>query len=311
MLRSSHFRSTACHADGGAPWLCAAVLTLFAAFLVKETAIWAAPIGVYAVVCDVRADGWKQVARVYAPVAGLGVCLLIAYLAWCAHVWDDPLARFRGIDALTHEHAWTLEGHSTRAWIARLTWQPLLLLGSMFFVGLAALVAGHWLVDGRERIWLVSAWIFVLLYWFGSASLSSYSPLPLSERMALPILPPLLVTVAITLDRIQSSALRVALVCSLVAPGLLQVSRNMRRMQPETEAFAVLRREVAQHASTRFVRLRSDIDGPRMVSRLAAIYRARDSCVRAFGLDGDLTKPTHLTNSSTCMISTICLYCMS
>lgn len=238
-------------------WACCAVGAWFAAFLVKETAIWAAPIWVYVGIVDVRAYGLRRLLRTYLPALLLGLALSGAYLYLCAAIWNDPLARFRGIDELTNEHAWRLQGQPAEAWMARLTWQPAVLLAKMFGIGLAVLIFGHWFVRGRERIWLVSAWFFVLLYWFGSSSLSAYSPLPISERMALPIAPPLLVALAVTIDgafnRLRRRWVPVVLLCAVVAPGCARAVRMLHRAQPETTAFAIVREHVLQDANTRYV----------------------------------------------------------
>src|SRR5438046_2487035 len=67
----------------GAMWTVAAMLALVAAFLVKETAVWCAPIWIHVIARDLRLAGWRVVVRRFGPALGVGVVLGIAYLAIC------------------------------------------------------------------------------------------------------------------------------------------------------------------------------------------------------------------------------------
>lgn len=232
-------------------WIAAAIALWFGAFLVKETAVWAAPVWLYAVVHDVRAAHLRTVARRYAPAVGLGVGLTLAYLALCAELWGDPLVRFRGIQDLTFAHGWSMHGQPTSEWLARLTWGPALMLFKMFRGLLVPAVLALWFVRGKDAIWGVAALSMLGLFWFGSSSVSAYEPLPLWPRMVLPALPFLLVVAAIAADRVTDRLGRArsiwiaAMLLALVVPAAMWTIGQARRGRPETTAFAMLRDELA------------------------------------------------------------------
>ncbi|MFT3694328.1 MAG: hypothetical protein QM831_14370 [Kofleriaceae bacterium] len=217
-----------------------AIVCWFAAFLVKETAIWGLPIWVYVLVVERRS--WKA----FIPAFVVGGVLGIVYLAICWKVWGTPLARFKGIQEL--DHAWSLHGQPASAWLARLTWGPARMLGTMFHVALIPVVLGFWILPKQHRIWLVATACFGLLFWFGSASLTAYNPLPLSERMNLPVLPPLLVVAALSTDELWSRFpklrwLAIPLALVLIVPAARVALAGIRRQTPETDAFHFVRDE--------------------------------------------------------------------
>jgi hypothetical protein len=224
-------------------WLAGAAAAWLAAFLVKEVAIWCAPVWIYAIACDVRELDRRALIRRYVPAIVTGAILGAAYLTACAALWGDPFARARGIAALTDEHAWSLRGHPAREWLARLVWQPPLLFGKLLLATLVPALVAPWLV--RQRIWLVAAVTFAACYWFGSSSFSAYVPLPISLRMTLPLVPPVLVIAALALDRMIDRARWAAIVLGLAiaVPGLRIAFGLVTRPHPEAAAFAELRRE--------------------------------------------------------------------
>jgi hypothetical protein len=151
----------------GSRWLIAAVGAWFAAFLVKETALWCLPVWLYAIVRDLRDAPWRRVARRFAPAIAVGAALAAGYLVLCAHVWGDAWARFAGVEDLTNEHTWSMNHSSAGAWLWRLAWQPPRLFWRMFGVTLIPAIAAGWLVRGRERLWWVATATIALLFWFG------------------------------------------------------------------------------------------------------------------------------------------------
>ena len=229
----------------GARWLAGAAAAWLAAFLVKEVAIWCAPVWIYAVVCDARALGRRALIRRYLPAVVTGAILGAAYLAFCAALWGDAFARAHGITALTDEHAWSLRGHAAREWLARLIWQPPLLFAKLLLATLLPALAAPWLVRGKDRLWLVAAATFAACYWFGSSSFSEYVPLPISPRMTMPLVPPVLVIAALALDRIIDRKRWVAIVLgvAIALPALRIAFGLVTRPRPEAAAFAELRRE--------------------------------------------------------------------
>jgi hypothetical protein len=238
----------------GRAWLVVGIVGWFAAFLVKETALWAVPIWLLVIVRDLRRTGARATVQMYLPAIVVGLALLGGYLALSQHLWGSPLARFRGVQAITDEHSWSMHGKPARAWLDRMTWQIPLLLVGLYPVALAASLASPWLVRGPERLWLVATAILLVLYWFGSASLREYSPLPPIERMANLLLPGVLVLATLAadaaLDRFSTSRARpyvlAALVVALVVPASTQWLKMYWRERPETAAYEVIRHQAAR-----------------------------------------------------------------
>ncbi len=238
----------------GSMWVVAAIAMWFAAFLVKESAVWLAPVWVYAIVRDGRARGWRAAARIYAPGFAVGVALAIGYLALCSAVWGDALARFHGIDQLVDGHDWTMRGRPAIEWFQRLTWKPAILLISLFGATLLPVVVAPWLVKDRGRIWLVATLTIVGLFWFGSTSLAAYAPLPLSPRMLLPALPGIVVVAALATDRaLERTAgsrwrrvIAVGLVGALVVPAVISIAAFLGRTRPQAVAYGELHAEVGE-----------------------------------------------------------------
>jgi hypothetical protein len=137
----------------GRGWLIAGAVAWLAAFLVKETAIWCAPVWLYALVSDLRTRSIRDVARSYVPALLVGAFLLAAYLVLCVHLWGSALARFQGVEAISEEHAWSMHGKSSGAWLARLTWQPAWFVIGLFQCLLVPAIAAAWWVRGPQRIW--------------------------------------------------------------------------------------------------------------------------------------------------------------
>ena len=235
--------------ERGPAWLVAGVVAVVAAFLVKETAVWCAPIWLWAFVVDVRELGLARAARGYLPAVVVGVVLIAAYLVVCAKVWGDPLARFHGIEEVSGEHAWTLQGKPTSVWLTRLTYAVPVLLWKMYGVALVPALAAAVLIRGRQAIWLVATGTYLFLYWFGSVSLASYSPLPISERMATNIVPCVLICASLAtdaaLDRWRGARYVAAVLGVVLVAMIARVDWSMvKRSTPETETLARFRKIV-------------------------------------------------------------------
>jgi hypothetical protein len=235
--RRSSLRGTWWLVAGGAAW--------FLAFLVKETAVWALPVWLYALIVDLRSRGRREI-RKYIPAAGALMLLVVAYLLLCSVVWGSPWARFTGIQGL--HHAWSMEHATSDRWIQRMTWgPPLFFVNALGLVVLPAVVG--WWVRGPERIWLVACAVMVGLFWFGSASASTYSPLPLTPRMIGVVTPVVLVAAAIAVDDLCERLERkntVRLVGLIVFVGLvvmqggIGVARYIARPRPESTAIEMV-----------------------------------------------------------------------
>ncbi|MBA3451591.1 MAG: hypothetical protein H0T42_00680 [Deltaproteobacteria bacterium] len=237
-------------------WVLLAMVTWFAAFLVKETGLWCAPLWIYVIVVDARATGLRTAARRYAPAFAVGAALAITYLVVCARIWGDPWARFAGIEELTDGHAWSMTDKSAAQWIERLGWATPVALGKLFLATLIPAVLAPWLVRREDRIWLVSTGSILALFWFGSTSLSAYAPLPMSARMMLPVLPGILVLATLgtegAIDRLRGSRwqtpLLVVFAAAVLVPGALSIRFLISRPRPETDAYAIVRHAVADPA---------------------------------------------------------------
>lgn len=234
-------------------WLIAAVVAWMFAFLVKETALWCVPVWIYALVRDVRLTSWRDVGRTYAPAIVVGIVLAIAYLALCAWLWGDPLARFNGIrGAVEAVHEVASYGPAWSISVARMTWQVPYMVVTMFRVLLVPVVVAPWLVRGRDRIWWVACATMILLYWFGSSTTATYMPLPISQRLIAPALPFVLVTAALATDAALELAwlqrwrapIVAALLVAVFVPWLRTIRTLRRHGQPETAVFATLRHEI-------------------------------------------------------------------
>jgi hypothetical protein len=263
----------------GAWWVVAAVVAWFAAFLVKETALWGAPVWLYAIAADLRAAGWRATGRRYVGGLAVGVAMTLGYLGLCAVVWRDPMARFAGIEALSREHSWSLSGRPTREWIERLLWGPPKLLYVMFRLTLAPALLGLVFARGRERLWVVATMSMLLLYWFGSSSASPYSPLPLSSRMMLPVLPGLLVLAALgsdaLLDRLSPrwrAVFWVVWFAALVLPAAVSTIAKIRRPRIEAPAYAALAADLAELPAARHLVLVCGDRGREALSRYSFAF---------------------------------------
>jgi hypothetical protein len=234
-------------------WLVGGVVAWFLAFQVKEIAVWCVPIWGYAVIRDLRDRGARWVVDTFAPAVGVSAALVGGYLAFCAVFWGDPLARFTGIQQATSAHDWSLVGRPAAQWIARLTWQPPVLLFEMFRVALVPVVLSPWLVRGRDRIWIAATATLILMYWFGSSTLKVYMPLPPFRRMLLPAMPGILVLSAlvtdVALDRIRHAMLRrglaVVFALYLLIPHVNTVRKRVFPVRLDSAAFGTLRAELA------------------------------------------------------------------
>lgn len=242
----------------GAAWLVAAAVLWFAAFQVKEVAVWCAPAWIYAAIRDLRDRGSRWAVHAFGPAVGVGAGLAAGYLVFCAVLWRDPLVRFHGIENMAGQHGWELVGHAAGEWVARLTWQPAVMLYKMFGVLLVPAVLSPWLVRDRGRIWVVATAAILLLYWFGSGALGAYLPLPLRHRMILPVLPGLIIVAAlasdVAIDAVQRwirdprwrIGLGAASVLILAVPYVRAVHKQLAGIEhPEHAAYEALHAEFA------------------------------------------------------------------
>jgi hypothetical protein len=256
----------------GRRWLVGAMVWWFAAFLIKETALWLAPAWFAVIAFEWRAHGARSAMLRVAPSLAVGAVLGAVYLMVCAIVWHDALARFRGVEDLAFEHAWSLHGQSAAEWLGRLTWEPPVMFVKMFHLALVASGFGIWRATGPMRVWAAATVAALALFWFGSASVSAYEPLPLLPRMVLPALPGVIVLAAYGVDRglaaIADARWRRAIVLVIAGVATFRAVHRTAPLvsaaQPEMEIYRTLRAEVDDPRSGGMILVCSD-------DRLAAI----------------------------------------
>jgi hypothetical protein len=82
----------------------------------------------------------------------------------------------------------------TRADAARTLFDRLTIDAAVFVLGnfgivLLPALCAMFTVPKSLRVWMVLTTFSVLLFWFGTSSLTSYQPMPFGARMLLPMLP--------------------------------------------------------------------------------------------------------------------------
>jgi hypothetical protein len=255
-----------------------AVMLLFLAFLAKESAYWVLPLWAVALFVDAKdKDRSVLLRRFHLPALGAGALLGIMYLVLCHAVWGDPLARFRSIQALTGHHLWSWNKAPLGALARRLTISPARLLLSQYgaTVLLLALLGG--VISPRSiRPWGYYAVFCLVFYWFGSTSFTRYEPLPLVDRMTLPMLPGLYVLAAFTTSRLSITSdragginafLPVLLVLGFAGMPFAQYVDSWRGKElPEARAMSILRTEVKGHPDREYLLVCSDNRSPDALS---------------------------------------------
>jgi hypothetical protein len=187
-----------------------AICALFAAYLAKLSAYWILPLWIWAFVCDLKSDDRATLLRrFYLPAFVTGLCLGAGYLLFCYLTWDDPLSRFKAVQSLAGKHLWAWENASTRDLLLRLTVSPVRMLIGQYGVPILALAFLSVFMAPRSiRAWFYYALCVLLFFWFGTTSFTAYEPMPLIDRMTLPILPALIVLAAYLTSRLVVSSPR-------------------------------------------------------------------------------------------------------
>jgi hypothetical protein len=278
-----------------------AIFMLFMAFLAKESAYWVLPLWALAFIADVR-EGKRTMLlrRFYLPVFIIGVLLGIGYLIFCHVTWGSALARLKSIQALTGQHLWSWDRASSWQLIKRLTISPVRLLQSYYGAPILILallaLALRWpsrlvltfsirqpaqLKETGEqqeqeraltRSWGCYTVVCLLFFWFGSTSLTRYEPMPLMERMTLPLLPGLYVLAALMAARLFVNSERAGRYNSLIlillvlgvggVPFARYVSSWRGQKLAEANAMAIVQQETTKHSETEHLLVCSDVRSP-------------------------------------------------
>ena len=186
--------------------LCAVLL--FAGLLAKGSVVWAGAFFAILLVADVarRRNVPLWTGFVLASVAG-SFLFLAAYQIGTG----DALYRLAGIEGTHNVRNYSFHGKSPSEYFERLTYGPLLfllrrpgysMLLALALPGLVHLVRPIRALPPGTRYWAAYFATILLVFWFGSTSLSAYNPLPPVERFLMPVLAPLSILGAITLARL-------------------------------------------------------------------------------------------------------------
>lgn len=169
-----------------APMLTVAFLVV--AFMAKLSAYWVVVFWVIVLAVDVRRRDRATLLRFHLPCVFWGVIMLNAYLWFVEANWGHPLARLHVVMALDGKHMWRLSGDLDQL-LPRLTYRPITFLVWGFSPAFA-LALGRVLTPRRhDAFWIVYFVCMSFAAAYMSTSFSSYQPLPLWERMFLPVLP--------------------------------------------------------------------------------------------------------------------------
>ena len=244
-----------------------AVFLLFLAFLAKESSYWVLPLWAMAFVADVRGNDKTTLLRqFYLPVLVTGVLLGVGYLVFCHVTWGDPLARFKSIQALTGRHLWAWDKASSWELTKRLTISPVRLLVRLYGAPILALAfLGLAIAPQSLRLWGYYTVFCLLFFWFGPTSFTRYEPMPLLERMTLPLLPGLYILAAFTASHLSIRSGRAEWINACIpillvlGPPLAQYASSWKwRESAEARSMAIIRQEITKHPTRKHLLVCSD-----------------------------------------------------
>ncbi len=168
------------------PWRGAGFAALgFAALLFKLTAYWLIIPFAYFLLRDLVTR--RRNTGYYLAACGTGSLLLLSYAGFNEYMFGDPLARLKTINNSVASHLWAAK--SATEILGRLSVGALnsftTTFGPAFLLSLIGAVA----VMRSHRHLAVYFWGALVLFTFGSVSLTAYQPLPLIPRMMAPLVP--------------------------------------------------------------------------------------------------------------------------
>lgn len=250
----------------------AAVSLLFIAFLAKESAYWVLPLWAVALSADLKAKN-GLLHGFHLPAILAGIFLGGIYLVFCKVIWGDPLARFHSIQALTGQHLWSWDKAPAGALLNRLTTAPASLFRDQYgILTLLSAIIGLSIAPRPLKPWGQYAICCLLFFWFGSTSFTRYEPMPLVDRMTLPLLPAFYVLAAFaisSLSRITEKAksinqlVPIVLVLGFVGLPFTQYVQSWRGVQlPEATAMAIIKNDIKQHPEKTYLLVCSDSRSP-------------------------------------------------
>jgi len=256
----------------------AATGMLFAAFLAKMSAYWVVPLWVWAFTVDFKSsERTILLRRFYFPALIAGLCLGAGYLLFCTITWDDPLARFKAVETLTGKHLWAWDGASVWEIVKRLTISPARLLVNQYSILILVLALFGAIKAPRSvRPWGYYALSCLFFFWFGSTSFTRYEPMPLVDRMTLPILPSFYILAACLTSWLSvlskrptwiKSYVPILLILGLTGIPFAKYLNSWRFKElPEAKAMSIVRQEVDTHPAKQYLLVSSDTRSPNSLS---------------------------------------------
>ncbi len=163
-----------------------AVAALLVAFAAKETAYWVLPVWAMTLVWDLKQGHHIILRRFYLPAICSIILLGALYLLLMQLEFGDCLARFKGVQELSGKHLWSWHDRNI---FFRITVAPVIFLLREYGIILIMVFLDFVVYPGKMRFWKLYTVTLLLLFWFGTSSFTQYEPLPLEERMSLPLLP--------------------------------------------------------------------------------------------------------------------------
>jgi hypothetical protein len=194
------------------------------------------------------------------------------YLLACEVFWDDPLARFKGVQELAGRHGWSQADFPLR----RVTVAPAGFFLDEYGIVAVLALASLLVIPRRLPFWAAYTLSTTAFFWLGPTGLRGYEPLPLVWREALPILPGLMALASVALAslyelpnrrlRVPGRILCVALIVVAASPvwSVLQYRGDV--VHPEVEAMRVVREEVDGDADRSFLLACSDRASPEFLA---------------------------------------------
>jgi hypothetical protein len=93
------------------------------------------------------------------------------------------------LESVAGVHRWAFQNSTVGRQLARMTIDPVIFLCNLALPALALAAAGWIGQTSKMRYWRGCLAALLFFWWFGSVSLTAYSPLPLYARFAVPLLP--------------------------------------------------------------------------------------------------------------------------
>ena len=174
-----------------------AIVSLFVAFLAKLSSYWVAPLWILLFFQDMHGRRWDLLRRFYIPALLTGIVLALIYLIYNQMAWGDALVRFRNVSEVVDAGLWAIYGPGGEgSLLHRLTVGAGELVFSTFGLMLVPACLAVFIAPKPMREWAYYSILTLLFFWFGTASMNSYQPMPLVQRNVLPSLPGLCVLAA-------------------------------------------------------------------------------------------------------------------